>query len=165
MTNKTQYQVQRGITDKQIDELIYHALNDSVIHTFTGDKERFRDRKSFDQWHKKSTEIFVLTDDKKQLLGIVWFEPLALPQAHFTRSLDTASYTITFAIRLYTEARGKGLGKWFLNKVLEMVHYPNVWLKTSHDNVPALRLYKRFGFEQVSIPDAQGKIVMIGHFK
>lgn len=159
-TNESPW-VNQGITEKQIEQLINFANTDPEVKKFTSDSNRFRDREAFDKWRKKDRVVYTLTDKSGDLLGILWFGKKSLPIG-FSEKFDPKDYTITFAIRTYGDARGKGLAKPFMRQVFN--HFSpkqGVWLETSIDNKPALVVYERFGFKQVTDPDEEGKILMV----
>lgn len=139
-----------GISDSQIDELIYFANNDPQIFMYTSDKKRFATRNDYDIWQKRNPVIYTLSNKKGNLCGIIWFQDKD----------EVPGYNITFAIRLYKEARSKGLSFDFMKKAFDDFKPQKVWLKCSADNVPAVSLYKKFGFVQVSEPDSSNKIIM-----
>lgn len=149
----------RGITQNQVDELINYSNNDNEVKKNTNDAKRFADRKSYNNWLKIPREIYTLTNLKDELLGIVWFRTQELKE----------NYGITFAIRLYGEARGKGLSEDFLKQAFkEFKNSPlykknsskKFWLETRRDNIPAIKLYEKFNFKKTNM-ELNGRIVMI----
>jgi ribosomal protein S18 acetylase RimI-like enzyme len=158
-------QIKEGLTDKQIDQLIEHTVNDDAILKLTHDSGRFTSFEQFQQWSQKPHKIYTLTNNNGDLLGIVWFDQSAIPEVEFTEEFDAAKYQYTFAIRLYGEARGKGLSEKFFNECLDMYkksdNYINLsakglWLATNSQNVPAISLYKKLGFKIVSDINEKG---------
>lgn len=141
----------KGITESQIDELIFYANNDPQIISFTSDKTRFADKKAFKLWLKKKPVIYTLTNNTGRLLGIIWFQ----------RKIGIPGYDLTFAIRLYGKARGKGLSYGFMKQAFDDFKPQKVWLEVSIDNLPAVSLYKKFGFQQITDPNDKGKIIMV----
>lgn len=160
----------QGITDKQIEDLILYSSSDELVKTNTGDPVRFKDRESFEKWKRIPREIYTLTDNFNSLLGIVWFRTTELPQdKEFTEKLNRESFGITFAIRIYGKARGKGYSEKFLNwafqeykKTNQYLDNPSkgVWLETRSDNLAAIKLYEKFGFKTLSNPDENNRIIM-----
>lgn len=141
----------KGISEKQIDQLIEYSLSDESVNKFTSDRERFKDRQAFNEWKNKGREIFTLNNENDDLVGIIWTGPKEM-------QIGDKKYNKTFAIRIYGEARGKGLSLGFMkNCILEKGY----WLETSDDNLAAKALYFKFGFKQVSQPDENNKIIMI----
>ena len=79
------------------------------------------------------------------------------------------SYGITFAIRLYKDARGIGYAKTFMKNAIEKYketdEYKNnpekgVWLVTNSDNLPAIKTYRHFGFKSATYEKEKGRVLM-----
>ena len=153
------FEIRKGILDKQIDQLIEYSLNDESVGKFTSDRERFKNRQAFEEWQQKGREIFTLNNKNNDLVGIVWTGLKELPEADWTEKFETNKYKLSFSIRIYGEARGKGLGVDFMRKCIG--DKKDIWLATSNDNIAAKKIYERFGFRQVSKPSDKDKIVMI----
>lgn len=152
------FEIKKGITDKQIDQLIEYSATDESVAKFTSDRERFKNREAFDEWKKIDKEIFILTNKDGDLLGIIWLGPKEIPDAEWKEKIDKDKYKLSFAIRIYGEARGKGLAIDFMKGCIKN---KGIWLATSDDNFAAKALYSKFGFRQVSEADNKNKIVMI----
>lgn len=153
------FEVKEGITDKQIDQLIEYSANDESVAKFTSDRERFKNRKAFDEWQNQGREIFTLNNKSGDLMGIIWLGPKAIPEAEWKGKIDKDKYKLSFAIRIYGEARGKGLAIDFMKECLK--NKKNIWLATSDDNFAAKALYSKFGFRQISEISENNKIVMV----
>lgn len=143
----------KGITESQIDELIHYSNTDKQVLSFTSDKTRFANRQAFNSWYLVNPTIYTLVNKKGNLCGLIWFQDETLK--------DHPDFDITFAIRLYAEARGKGLALEFMKKAFNTLKPQNVWLKCSADNLPAVTLYQKFGFKLVGEPDKNNKIIML----
>lgn len=163
-------QVIPGITDQQIDELIYYSNSDKNIVRFTSDQTRFKDRSAFESWIQHGRIIYTLTGNDGSLLGIIWFGEKAISANPdlLINPVDLSSYGITFAIRTYSEARGRGLSKMFMQNSFENFRSlertflkPGIWLEVSSDNTPAISVYERHGFQKITNPDESDKILMI----
>ena len=146
---------QKGISEKQIDQLINFSREDEVIKKNTNDPKRFKDRLSYDEWSKIPKHLYVLTNNKGGLLGLIWIRERKLDEDH----------TMTFGIRLYAKARGKGLSESFLRRALEEYSKNNsspkkFWLETNPDNFTAIKLYEKFGFKKFGVNE-NGRIIMI----
>lgn len=141
--------VKRGLTSSQIEQLIQITKLDPLIKKFTNDAKRFRDLETFQTWQKGKT-IYVLIDKGGQLLGVIWFGKKRHPLA------PGCSYT--FAIRTYPPARGKGYALKFMKKAFEDFKPNGVWLMTRDNNLPAIRLYEKFGFRKVTT--LKGRLIM-----
>lgn len=162
--------VKEGITQRQIDELIHFSQTDPEITQTTSDQQRFSSRFEFDKWRAKGRRIYVLGDIAGNLKGIIWFGQKEPPKRDgFTVKIKPERYNTTFAIRLYENARGKGLAFDFMFKafVLDWFHWDKtdtgIWLDVSESNTPAVKLYRKFGFRKVTVPDENGKIFMVWH--
>lgn len=157
----------KGITEKQIDQLIEYTNSDPDIILFTSDLKRFRDRESFNKWREKDRTIYTLADEEGNLLGIFWIgeEDLAeekIPDKNFLLSFNKEDYGVTFAVRVYGKARGKGLAKEFIERSFkEFSPKRKIWLDTKHDNQRAIKLYEKLGFILATRPDKEGWIIMI----
>jgi len=169
-TQELGLKVKEGIAQKQIEQLINFSQKDPEIAQNTSDRQRFASRVEFDKWRAAGRRIYVLEDPAGNLNGIIWFGKKELPcREGFTRKINLRMCTTTFAIRLYPQARGKGLAFEFMFKslLLDSFHwgqvYPNIWLEVRSNNNPAVALYKKFGFRTVTAPDENGKILMVWH--
>jgi len=161
------YLVKKGLSDKQIDQLINYAATDEGLK-FTSDPKRFKDKESFTEFSKEILAYYTLTNDDDDLLGIIWFHDLPIPIASEARQ-SHAEYGISFAIRLYGEARGKGLALPFTEEVIadfkETKEYQNhphkkIWLSVSPENEPAVALYHKLGFKDLKIDEEHHKLLM-----
>lgn len=169
-TGETFY-FKKGITERQIDQLIQYAQIDQTVQKFTSDAKRFASRKTFDAWKRPDAQFYTLTDKEDNLMGIIWFEELPLPDYEAQKenqinSFDPNHYHTTFAVRTYGNARGKGLSVPFTQKALEDIRSKNqdsgIWLATSPDNIPAISSYKQTGFIEIgSRKDGQKSIMIL----
>ena len=160
-----------GITQNQIKELIRYSRTDERIKTNTNDLIRFANKTAFMKWKKIPRKIYTLTNKSGHLLGIIWLRAQALPpDKDYYISFDKEFFGTTFAIRIYGNARGKGLAKDFINKTFKeykktKIYLGNIkksmWLETNADNSIAIKAYRKFGFKVVSSKDEKNRIVMI----
>ena len=67
--------VKKGLSQKNIEQLIAFADNDEAVKKFTSDAKRFKDRESFENWLKKGRKIYSLVNENDDLMGISWFGP------------------------------------------------------------------------------------------
>lgn len=135
-------EIRDGIDKKNIDELIAYSSNDPDVAKFTSDRTRFASQESFNRWISKGRTIYSLVNDSGNLIGITWF--------------GYSEGGFTLAIRLYGEARGKGLAGWFLKETMDRFikteEYSKernsyFWLEVSKDNLPAVKTYEKLGFK------------------
>lgn len=155
-----QYKFKKGVTDKQIDQLVEYSQSDSTIQKFTSDPVRFKDKKSATRW-LASVFPYTLSDKDGNILGLTWFHKKDLPERVFSEKLNSNDFPLTFAIRIYGEARGKGYATVFMKKSFEDYKPESVWVETSFDNIPTIKLAEKFSFKKVTEPDERGKIIMI----
>jgi ribosomal protein S18 acetylase RimI-like enzyme len=135
----------KGLSEKNIDQLIAFTNSDNDVQKNTSDLKRFANRELWKKWKEKGRKIYAMVDENDDLMGITWFGP--------------ESDGFTFAIRIYGNARGKGLSENFLRKTMEDFmkepEYINAqnkswWLETSKDNLPAIKIYEKLGFVKTS---------------
>lgn len=164
-SNIDPYTVKKGLSEKQIGQLVEYAATDEGLK-FTSDPKRFKDKKSFDEFSKDILAYYVLTNENDDLLGIIWFHDLDL----YLNKEKPSEYGISFAIRLYGEARGKGLAQPFTEEVLadfeetkEYKSHPHkkIWLSVSPENEPAVKLYRKLGFKDLEINKEYNKLLMV----
>lgn len=157
------FKIKKGLSEKQIDQLIKFSSRDPDIGKFTSDSLRFKDRDGFDEFSTHILAYYTLVDDLENLAGIIWFDDF------YVKELPE-EYGISFAIRLYGEARGKGLALQFSEKVMEdfkkseeyKTHkHPKLWLSVSPENKPALSLYRKLGFKDLKLNQEYNKLLMI----
>ncbi len=157
--------VSPGISDSQILELISLSQTDELVKKHTSDLERFKNFEDIKAWSAKRA-VYTLKSNDSQLLGLIWFSQEDIPQALFTEDFDRSGFTRTFAIRMYGQARGGGYALKFMENCFRDFWEKSgteegIWLEVSNDNYAALKLYRNFGFRQISIPGENSKILMI----
>lgn len=153
------YHLNFSFTDKQIKQLINYSSTDPLVLQFTSDAKRFKNLSTFEAWLGKNPSYFVFSDKGENLIALVWFSHKKMPISGF------AEFNWSLALRVYGEARGKGLAKEFLNLALTIFKNQSpdrkIWLATSFDNLAAIKTYQKLGFKKVSEPNEKGKILMI----
>ncbi len=168
------------LTEKHIEQLVAFSTDteDVGVQNNTSDKKRFKDREAVNKWIEKGRSVVVLTDDEGDLLGISWLgaEDINLDNRELLPSFDPAEaarYGVTFAIRTYEKARGKGLSRKLAQQaerqfettaeyqklVKEGKQFP--WLEVSADNIPAVKSYSKNGYVQITARNEEGKILMV----
>jgi ribosomal protein S18 acetylase RimI-like enzyme len=158
------FQIVHELTDEHIRQLVAYTKEDTDIRTFTRDDSRFANEEMVKQFTEHAA-LYILTNGKN-LCGIIWFSPKALPDKLYIKDFEKALYTTTFAIRLYGEAKGKGLAFPFMEEAFlrfqaKDTDKQHMWLQTRAENNHAIYLYKKFGFQQVSQADDENRIIMI----
>jgi ribosomal protein S18 acetylase RimI-like enzyme len=161
--------VKEDITKDQIKQLVLYTNTDRLIQKTTEDKKRFASLSSYNKWLKKGRKIYTLVDNKNNLMGIMWFGKKELPDKKYTLSFNKQNYSLTFAIRIYSEARGKGLAIKFIKeayekfkKTPEYLQNPakGMWIEIFEHNLPAIKTYTKFGFRKVCAADKDKKLIM-----
>lgn len=174
------FHITSGISNKQINQLIALTNSDDLqLHKFTADFKngngRFASRANFDKWAKKKSDIYCLQDTEENLVGIIWFSKIRLELHNLElishMDIKPENYTITFAIRLYSDARGKGLATSFFHETLKLYKQSKqfsslpkkkCWLSVANDNFPARTLYEKLDFRQITTqPDHNNKHIYI----
>lgn len=153
-------EIKTGISNENIDILIEYSKTDADVAKFTSDQKRFANRDSFNEWLGKGRTIYSLVNEQGKLVGITWF--------------GYANEGFTLAIRLYAEARGKGLAKSFLEETMEMFRKTkqylekenkSFWLEVSRDNLPAISTYTKLGFKPEKQGSTEDKVIYWKHYE
>lgn len=164
--------INSGLTNHQIQQLIQYSNTDQAIKKYSSDQDRFKNRAAYNHWFAQGKSIYSMQNEQNKLLGLVWFGSSSLPRIKLKATyshLPTGHYQLTFALRVYDQARGRGLAKKltamsltiYLNSEIYRQMEPNgIWLETFKHNLAAVKTYSPF-FKQISLPDKEGKIVMI----
>lgn len=164
--NSQTLSIKKGLSDSQIDQLIEYATTDPDLKKFTSDPVRFKDRASFDEFSKHILSYYALTDEEDNLLGVIWFDDLDL----YLNKENPSDFGISLGIRLYGQARGKGLAVPFSEKAFEdfqkseeyLNHpHPKFWLAVSPENHAAVAVYKKLGFKDFDYSKEFNKNLMI----
>lgn len=146
--------VRKGLSEKNIGQLIEYANNDEEVQRFTSDAKRFKNKESYNEWLKKGRTIYGLVDQEDNLLGITWF--------------GEEGNGFTLAIRTYEGARHKGFSYNFLKETMndfmngdeyKEAENKGWWLETSRDNLHATVLYEKLGFEIDGVGKSPDKII------
>lgn len=162
-------EVDFGITEKQISQLIHYSRTDQAVQT-TSDPKRFKDHESINTWLQKGRSIYTMTNVDGDLLGIVWFGGKEMPEGTAIAQEYQDNCGVTFAIRIYGQARGKHLARpltgitfkdYIQTDEFNAIPKKHFWLETHADNTPAVTAYEKFGFKHVTRPDDHGRILMV----
>lgn len=99
----TKLSVLKGISNKEIAQLLLYTRKDQLIRTSTHDFDHFKSKKTFLSWKRRGKIIYTLIDRKGKLFGIIWF----------AKGVST--------VRIYPPARGKRIVKKFSDIVRSAV--------------------------------------------
>ncbi|MFW9845439.1 MAG: GNAT family N-acetyltransferase [Candidatus Thorarchaeota archaeon] len=111
------------------------------IHDLTVDERRQEFEKSFDQNNKINEHASIVIKSDDDIVGYA----LVLSRPGDEEHLQT--------LAVVQSARRQGLAKFMLKSILETLkarNITNLTLGTDPENVPAITLYRNFGFETVS---------------
>ena len=158
------FKITNSLSDEHINQLVVYSKEDPDVLQFTRDAKRFVTHEATKQFTDEADMYALLDND--MVVGIIWFSSKPLPNKQFTKIFDQNKYDTTFAIRLYGEAKGKGLSLPFMKEAFtrfaeEKEKSMGIWLQTRAENVRAIHLYEKFGFKQISDSDTEGCIIMI----
>lgn len=172
MTKIGQFNLAEDIRASQIKQLFGFSQTDPQVANYTSDRKRFQDIDSYNLWYQKSEKnIYVLEDQDRNLKGLIWIEEKQLRSlsAEIKAEIDINELRTTIGMRLYEEARGKGLAKQFMKKCLDLffvsdlcmkIGNQKVWLIVSDDNTPALRTYNANKFKTIGKIKNSNKLIM-----
>jgi RimJ/RimL family protein N-acetyltransferase len=116
--------------------------------------KRFGSNEMFNAWLAGGREVYWLLGPNDDLAGIIWYGKKA-PPATISGPVQPSE---TFAIRLYDGYSGHGLAVPAMKQTLRMhaeaaqargEALTGIWLETDTDNPAALKVYTRFGYEEV----------------
>lgn len=154
-------EINEGLTDEQVAQLVKYTNSDPDIQKYTSDNTRFKSAEIYKNWLKKiEPTVYSLVDPNRNLVGIGWFSRKKFPRAKLTKEINTDNYPFTNGVRIYGDARGKGLGSWFYKFILDKCP-ANTWNMISVENIPSIKLHQKMGFIQVSETDKNDKIIMV----
>jgi len=158
------YIVEQGWSAELAHDLVRVSREPAILRYTPGDAQRrFADVPAAEAWHsnpEKQPVVYTLRDAAQhQLCGFIWL------RRGQHKAID-GSYQTTFGIRLYDGARGKGLSYPFAKAAHDdyaalPIHDtpPRMWLETYRDNLPALKLYQKLGYQ---ILTSTGEQVVMG---
>jgi hypothetical protein len=102
----TRLSVLKGISTRQISQLIIYTRRDKFIRTNTHDFDHFKSKKTLLAWKRRGKVIYTLINRTGKLLGIIWFNK---------KRID--GFKEKLMVRIYPPARGKKVARKFLNIV------------------------------------------------
>lgn len=143
--------------------LIKQVMNESPFFPRTSDEFDFTVEQ--EEEYIKNAALFLLAEIDGKIVG----------SATLDRSnLSKLSHIVSFGITILKEYSGKGIGSSLLKKVIEWVELNKVEkidLEVLEDNVPAISLYKKFGFieegrkrKAIKTSETYKDIILMGRF-
>jgi hypothetical protein len=147
-----------ALDDDLVDRLVRrtHDPRDPLLRAFTRDAERFADPDAVTRW-RVDRSIVCLLDERGELMGISWLSPRPLPPGYdwSAARVPLPPRAPSCAIRLYGEARGKGISWAFAVQALRsLVQQPSappaLWYECRRENVPVRRMTARLGFRELT---------------
>ena len=173
------YSIKLGISQKHVLELIDYTNTDPFFKNNTSDLlrvdgslGRFSNLFEYQKWLDRGKYIYTLISPNNDLMGIIWFsqEKPNFDSYMLTEQFDHDHYSFTFAIRLYSAARGVGLAKQFAS--IATTHFTQsdscrmeprngIWLDVKSTNLAAISIYKGLGFKQVGTNLIEKSLLML----
>jgi ribosomal protein S18 acetylase RimI-like enzyme len=168
--------VARGITPILMDQVVDNSLQHHILDASPEDAtRRFKSRDTFEEWwasHDGLATYVLLANDKRDLAGLIWHRPSALPKEQITPPNTQASNANhTFGVRLYEPYRGRKLAKPFMRtSLLDYMEQPEVaddfngmWLTTRSNpkNAAVQELYRSFGYERYALSADKERLTMV----
>lgn len=159
-------EVATGSDPDLVEQLIEKSRQPNILKYTPNDAaKRFGDRAMFDAWKAGGREIYWLVGEGGDLAGIIWYG-----KKDFPLQIDLPEKpTETFAIRIYDGYSGHGLAVPAMRQTLRMHEQaavargetpPGIWLETDVDNPAALKVYTRFGYQEVSRDDKRVNMIL-----
>jgi len=144
-----------GSNENLENQLIQKSLQENITKYTPNDHlKRFGSVEMLKNWQNKGRNIFWLIGPNNDLAGIIWYGKSEFPLEINLNEKPSE----TFAIRIYDGYTGKGLANPFMTqslrlyaseKIVQNEKLPVIWLQTDIDNIPALKSYTKFGYEEV----------------
>lgn len=137
------------------NQLIQKSLQENIMKFTPKDHlQRFGNIDMLNKWRAKGRRLFWLIGPEHDLAGIIWYGESEFP--YELKLEETPSET--FAIRIYDGYAGKGLSNPFMRQSLRIYveeklknggKPPIIWLQTDVENIPAVKSYTKFGYQEV----------------
>ena len=137
--------IARQLVKKSLQpHILEHCWEDSLRNG------RFGSESLVQKWMSIGRFVYTMTENE-ELRGVSWFRDSPV------EALDS-EHRMTFGVRLYEGAVGRGLAMPFMRAVhldlLRLRSGSGIWLSVRHNNERARELYERFGYRMHS-SDAQ----------
>ena len=149
------FRLSRGWNDEIAKQLVELSRQPHILDTTPNDAvKRFASPETAQAWHDTHKRT-VYTIGNNAVAGLIWFG--AATSQHVPGDY-------TFAIRMYSEARGKHLARPFMNAsqadFRDTHNYDDeIWLDTLETNHTAIALYEKVGYSRQKNID--GRLYMI----
>lgn len=112
-------------------------------HEDSKKRGRFGSEQNIHKWMSVGRFVYTLMEDD-ELRGISWFRDTAIDEFNY-------AYRMTFGIRLYEGAVGKGMCLPFMHEVhADMLQFRKgngVWLSAKQENFRAINKYEQYGYQ------------------
>lgn len=146
-----------------IIQLVKQVISESPFFPRTLDEFDFTAEQ--EEEYIKNAALFLLAEIDGRIIGSA-----TLDRSHLSKLSHTAEFGVTI-LKAYS---GQGIGSTLLKKVIEWVELNNVEkinLEVFEDNVPAISLYKKFGFieegrkrKAIKTGETYKDIILMGRF-
>lgn len=138
-----------------VRQLVEKSQEPAILkYTPKDSSQRFGTPEMFEKWKAGGREVYWLLGNDNDLAGIIWYGKKDFPLAMELPETPTE----TFAIRIYDGYSGHGLAVPAMRQTLQ-IHAQaarsrgeqpaGIWLETDTDNPAALKVYGRFGYQEV----------------
>ncbi|MCX6705290.1 MAG: hypothetical protein NT162_03065 [Candidatus Woesebacteria bacterium] len=101
----TKLSILKGISKRQIAQLLIYTRKDKLIRTQTHDFDHFKSKKTFLSWKSRGKTIYTLINRTGKLLGVKWYD-----KRHPGKHIEPT-------VRIYPPIRGMRFTKKFLEIV------------------------------------------------
>lgn len=149
MPDSTRLSIYLGADEDTAHQLREQALSaDEELLTNTHDRARFGEG-SYEDWYAKGRSPFSLVDDVGNLAAFIWFGA-EMPPKECAQGVESVLWD-TVAFRSYPPYRGRGMMTPLACFVIEtyerLMPGHHLWLAARTENIPALGLYGKLGFQ------------------
>lgn len=143
--------------------LVKQVMNESPFFPKTSDEFNFTIEQEED--YIKNAELFLVAEIEGEIIGSATLD---------RSSLIKLNHTVSLGITILKAYSGQGIGSLIMKKVIEwgeLNELEKIDLEVFEDNIPAIALYKKFGFieegrkrKAVKINEGYKDIIIMGRF-